>query len=540
MTDATLPSPPRPVLARRLVAAFCLSLLLCLAGTAIGIRALQRIDAATREAIGQQVATERLVADAYRLQAVNAARYKAFALSSEPEVGELLMADIAATRADYAALLQRLGALLAGRADAERLAQVLRHGEAFDAAVRALTAARDSGLTERIRKVYAQDFEPATQALMHSLAQLAQAQREAIDATSADIAAQSAAARQALLLFGASALLLGSLLAWWLARSITGPIRQAGQTAERVAGLDLREDIAGHARDEAGRMLQSLANMQAALRGLVRQVRDAAQAVRTGAGEISLGNHALSERTGLAASSLQQTAASLAHITQRLQQAAAHSQDAQARARQTAVQAVRGSEAFAQVVQTMQGIAQASRKVSDVTGVIDGIAFQTNILALNAAVEAARAGEAGRGFAVVAAEVRQLANRAAAAAHEIKDLVAGSMGSVAAGVQLVDQTSAGMASTVAAIQGVADTLGEIAQASHAQTEDIAQINTAVSALDGMTQQNAALVEEAAAASEGLRQQAQALAALISRFALPDPGRQQPGALAYTSSHSLRT
>jgi methyl-accepting chemotaxis protein len=527
------------VLARRLVAAFCLSLLLCLAGTAIGIRALQRIDAATREAIGQQLATERMVADAYRLQAVNAARYKAFALSSEPEVGELLMADVAATRADYAALLQRLGALLAGRADAERLARVQRHGEAFDAAVRALAAARDAGLTERIRKVYAQDFEPATQALMDSLAQLAQAQREAIDATSADIAAQSAAARRALLLFGASALLLGSLLARWLARSITGPIRQAGQTAERVAGLDLREDIAGHARDEAGRMLQSLAHMQAALRALVRQVRDAAQAVRTGAGEIALGNHALSERTGLAAASLQQTAASLAHITQRLQQAAAHAQHAQARARQTAVQAVRGSEAFAQVVQTMQGIAQASRKVSDVTGVIDGIAFRTNILALNAAVEAARAGEAGRGFAVVAAEVRQLANRAATAAHEIKDLVAGSMGSVAAGVQLVDQTSAGMAGTVAAIQGVADTLGEIAQASHAQTEDIAQINTAVSALDGMTQQNAALVEEAAAASEGLREQAQALAALISRFALPDPG-QQPGALAYTSSHSLRT
>jgi methyl-accepting chemotaxis protein len=536
MTDA---SSPQPVLARRLVGAFCLTLVLCLAGTAIGIRSLQRVDAATQQAIGHSVVNERLVADAYRLQATNAARYKAFALSSEPEVGELLMADIAATRTAYHRLLQQLRQRLAGQADAERLALVLRHGEAFEAAVQELVAARDSGLTERIRQVFAQRFEPAMQLLMASLDQLATLQRQAIDATGQDIAALSASAHQALLAFGLAALLLGALLAWWLVRSISGPIRQAGQTAQRVASLDLREDIAGHGRDEAGRMLQSLASMQGALRGLVGQVRDAAQAVRTGAGEISLGNHDLSERTGMAASSLQQTAASLEHITGQLQHAARHSQDAQARARQAAAQAVEGSAAFAQVVQTMAGIEQSSRKVSDVVGVIDGIAFQTNILALNAAVEAARAGASGRGFAVVAAEVRQLANRSGAAAREIKVLIAESMGSVAAGTQLVGQTSQGMAGIVAAIQGVADTLGEIALASRAQTEDIAQINTAVSALDQMTQQNAALVEQAAAASEGLRQQAQALAALISRFTLPDAGGVQQPALGYTSSHSLR-
>jgi methyl-accepting chemotaxis protein len=535
MTDA---SSSKPVLARRLVGAFCLTLVLCLAGTAIGIRSLQRVDAATQQAIGHSVVNERLVADAYRLQATNAARYKAFALSSEPEVGELLMADIAATRTEYQRLLQLLQQRLAGQADAERLALVLRHGEAFETSVQELVAARDSGLTERIRHVFAQRFEPAMQQLMASLAQLATLQRQAIDATGQDIAALSASARQALLAFGLAALVLGALLAGWLVRSISGPIRQAGQTAQRVASLDLREDIAGHGRDEAGRMLQSLASMQGALRALVGQVRDAAQAVRTGASEISLGNHDLSERTGMAASSLQQTAASLEHITGQLQHAARHSQEAQARARQAAAQAVQGSAAFAQVVQTMAGIEQSSRKVSDVVGVIDGIAFQTNILALNAAVEAARAGASGRGFAVVAAEVRQLANRSAAAAREIKALIAESMGSVATGAQLVGQTSAGMAGIVAAIQGVADTLGEIAQASRAQTEDIAQINTAVSSLDQMTQQNAALVEQAAAASEGLRQQAQTLAALISRFALPADAA--PAALTYTSSHSLRT
>ncbi|GHC97983.1 methyl-accepting chemotaxis protein [Pseudorhodoferax aquiterrae] len=538
MNDAAPPSSARPVLARRLVAAFCLTLLLCLAGTAIGIQSLQRVDAATQAAVVHSVANERLVADAYRLQAMNAARYKAFALSSEPEVGELLMADIKATRAEYAGLVRQLQSRLAGHADAERLALVLRHGDAFDAAVKELVAARDSGLTERIRTVFAQTFEPAMQAQMASLAGLATLQREAIDATGRDIAALSASARRALLAFGTAALLLGALLAAWLVRSISEPILQAGQTAQRVASLDLREDIAGHGRDEAGRMLQSLAAMQGALRALVGQVRDAAQAVRTGAGEIALGNQDLSERTGMAASSLQQTAASLEHITGRLQQAAAHSQEAQVRARQAAAQAVAGGAAFGRVVQTMAGIEQSSRKVSDVIGVIDGIAFQTNILALNAAVEAARAGESGRGFAVVAAEVRQLANRSAAAAREIKSLIAESMDSVAAGAQLVGRTSEGMAGIVAAIEGVADTLGAIAQDSRAQTEDIAQINTAVSALDQMTQQNAALVEQAAAASEGLRRQAQALAALISRFTLPaDPA---PAALAYTSSHSLRT
>lgn len=281
MTDA---SSPQPVLARRLVGAFCLTLVLCLAGTAIGIRSLQRVDAATQQAIGHSVVNERLVADAYRLQATNAARYKAFALSSEPEVGELLMADIAATRTAYHRLLQQLRQRLAGQADAERLALVLRHGEAFEAAVQALVAARDSGLTERIRQVFAQRFEPAMQLLMASLDQLATLQRQAIDATGQDIAALSASAHQALLAFGLAALLLGALLAWWLVRSISGPIRQAGQTAQRVASLDLREDIAGHGRDEAGRMLQSLASMQGALRGLVGQVRDAAQAVRTGGG----------------------------------------------------------------------------------------------------------------------------------------------------------------------------------------------------------------------------------------------------------------
>lgn len=185
MTDSAVPPLPKPVLARRLVAAFCLTLMLCLAGTAIGIRSLQRVDAATQEAIGHSLVNERLVADAYRLQAVNAARYKAFALSSEPEVGDALVADITRTRTDYLALLGQLQSRLAGPDDAERLALVVRHGAAFEAAVQELVAARDAGLTERIRNVYTQRFEPAMQALMASLTELAALQRQAIDATGA-------------------------------------------------------------------------------------------------------------------------------------------------------------------------------------------------------------------------------------------------------------------------------------------------------------------------------------------------------------------
>jgi len=518
---ATAPAPRTTnILGRRLLATFVTVLLLTLAGSAIGVWSLRSVDAATRQAIENNVATERLVADAYRLQAINAERYKAMALSSEPEVGEILSADIERTQTHYRELMDQLATRLQTPAEQALLTGTHDKAQDFQAAVKELVTARDFGLTERIRKVFTERFEPSAAALLGSLQQLAQSQRDAIDAAGAQIAQSSQRAQVALTLFCATALLLGSVLTWWLVRSISRPIGAANATAQRVSSLDLRENIEGHNRDEAGQLLLSLNTMQEALRTLVMQVRQSAQSVRLAAHEIAQGNADLSERTEGTASSLQQTAAALEQVTQRLHQSTETAARAEHMASQASAVATEGGNAMAQVVHTMQNIQQSSRKVEEVTGVIDSIAFQTNILALNAAVEAARAGEQGRGFAVVAAEVRQLAMRAGEAAREIKGLIATSAQNVETGTALVNGAGHTMGQIVDSIRNVASMISDISTTTLSQTRDINDINTAVARLDQMTQQNSALVEESAAASEGLRHQANELTHLISQFVLP--------------------
>ena len=518
---ATAPAPRTTnILGRRLLATFVTVLLLTLAGSAIGVWSLRSVDAATRQAIENNVATERLVADAYRLQAINAERYKAMALSSEPEVGEILSADIERTQTHYRELMDQLATRLQTPAEQALLTGTHDKAQDFQAAVKELVTARDFGLTERIRKVFTERFEPSAAALLGSLQQLAQSQRDAIDAAGAQIAQSSQRAQVALTLFCATALLLGSVLTWWLVRSISRPIGTANATAQRVSSLDLRENIEGHNRDEAGQLLLSLNTMQEALRTLVMQVRQSAQSVRLAAHEIAQGNADLSERTEGTASSLQQTAAALEQVTQRLHQSTETAARAEHMASQASAVATEGGNAMAQVVHTMQNIQQSSRKVEEVTGVIDSIAFQTTILARNAAVEAARAGEQGRGFAVVAAEVRQLAMRAGEAAREIKGLIATSAQNVETGTALVNGAGHTMGQIVDSIRNVASMISDISTTTLSQTRDINDINTAVARLDQMTQQNSALVEESAAASEGLRHQANELTHLISQFVLP--------------------
>lgn len=525
---ATAPAPRATnILGRRLLATFVTVLLLTLAGSAIGVWSLRSVDAATRQAIENNVATERLVADAYRLQAINTERYKAMALSSEPEVGEILSADIERTQTHYRELMDQLATRLQTPAEQALLTGTHDKAQDFQAAVKELVAARDFGLTERIRKVFTERFEPSAAALLGSLQQLAQSQRDAIDAAGAQIAQSSQRAQVALTLFCATALLLGSVLTWWLVRSISRPIGTANATAQRVSSLDLRENIEGHNRDEAGQLLLSLNTMQEALRTLVMQVRQSAQSVRLAAHEIAQGNADLSERTEGTASSLQQTAAALEQVTQRLHQSTETAARAEHMASHASAVATEGGNAMAQVVHTMQNIQQSSRKVEEVTGVIDSIAFQTNILALNAAVEAARAGEQGRGFAVVAAEVRQLAMRAGEAAREIKGLIATSAQNVETGTALVNGAGHTMDLIVESIRNVASMISDISTTTLSQTRDINDINTAVARLDQMTQQNSALVEESAAASEGLRHQANDLTHLISQFVLPEQHEALP-------------
>ncbi|WP_458232236.1 methyl-accepting chemotaxis protein [Roseateles sp. P5_E8] len=301
--------------------------------------------------------------------------------------------------------------------------------------------------------------------------------------------------------------------------TITSPMRYAGSVAQSIAGGDLNNDIRIVGRDEASDLLRALDAMQTSLRELVRQVKTSAQSIETASSEVASGNQDLSQRTEQAAASLQETTSSMEDLTSGVR----HGADAAGKARQLAQSAAevarRGGQEVAEVVTTMDEINTSSRRIGDILGVIDSIAFQTNILALNAAVEAARAGEQGRGFAVVASEVRLLAKRSADAAREIKSLIAASLERTEAGARLVQHAGATMHDIVSHVQKVSDMIGEVAEGAADQSARIGQINGAVSQLDHTTQQNAALVEESAAAADSLRQQLQLLTGAVAQFRL---------------------
>ncbi|MGJ7555125.1 methyl-accepting chemotaxis protein [Variovorax sp. RB3P1] len=324
--------------------------------------------------------------------------------------------------------------------------------------------------------------------------------------------------------------LLGVASAWLITRSITRPLDHAVEAADRVARGDLSQAIEAHSTDETGQMLTALQRMQESLARTVGLVRGNAQGVSTASAQISQGNEDLSSRTEEQASSLEQTAASMEELTSTVKQNADNARQANQLAVSASEVAVKGGDVVGKVVTTMASIDASSRKIVEIIGVIDGIAFQTNILALNAAVEAARAGEQGRGFAVVASEVRNLAQRSAAAAKEIKDLIGDSVSKVDAGTTLVGEAGRTMDDIVGSVRRVTDIMGEITAASQEQTSGIEQINQAISQMDQVTQQNAALVEEASAAASSLRDQAGGLLQAVSVFTLEE-GRHAAVAVA---------
>ncbi|MBF6629572.1 MAG: HAMP domain-containing protein [Comamonas sp.] len=332
---------------------------------------------------------------------------------------------------------------------------------------------------------------------------------------------QSENSRSSAMMLGGLVLALvviaGLLLSAWLIRQMTLPLVQAVELANSIASGDLTRDVHDDRKDELGHLLRSLNTMAQKLRSVVGEVRNGVDSVSSAASQIATGNQDLSARTEQTAANLEETAASIEELTATVTQSADTARQANQLAA-TAVQAAeRGGEVVSQVVMSMDQINTSSRKISDIIGVIDGIAFQTNILALNAAVEAARAGEQGRGFAVVAGEVRSLAGRSAEAAKEIKALISTSVSNVDLGAEQVAQAGESMQEIVASVRRVTDLIGEITASANEQRDGIAQVNQAVSNLDQMTQQNAALVEESSAAATSMNEQAQRLAQVVAVF-----------------------
>jgi methyl-accepting chemotaxis protein-1 (serine sensor receptor) len=349
-----------------------------------------------------------------------------------------------------------------------------------------------------------------------TLQELADHERGAITASAAEDARQAS-----LLMTAVMGIAFAGAIAFglWLAAGITRPLREAVLASRRVAQGDLTIELRTSSRDELGQLLEAFSTMASNLRLLVGELAAGAHAVADSSAQIAQGNLDLSQRTEEQASTLEETASQMEELTTTVTQNAHNARQASEVAAQAAEVARRGGAAVTEVVQTMDGISTSSRRISEIIGVIDGIAFQTNILALNAAVEAARAGEQGRGFAVVAAEVRNLAQRSAAAAKEIKGLISESVAQVGAGAHQVGSAGRSVQDIVVAVNRVSELVAEIAAASQEQSAGIEQVNTAVTQMDQVVQQNASLVEEATAATESMKVQAGTLLQLVSRFRL---------------------
>ncbi|CAN7696358.1 methyl-accepting chemotaxis protein [Pseudoduganella sp. LjRoot289] len=399
------------------------------------------------------------------------------------------------------------------------LARIRQQRKAYVASFSAVGKLIAQDQREQATQMMQAETLPALDVLQESIQALTGYQKKLVEASGAQAEQHISHARTAMLGLGTAAVLLGIGLAYYTTRSITGPLKEALKVAQTVAGGDLTCDIDSSAKDETGELLHALKLMNDGLAAIVNQVRDGTESIATASGQIASGSQDLAARTEQQASSLEETASSMENLITAVQQNAAHSQRANELALAASDIAVTGGAVVTNVVAIMGSINASSRKIVDIIGVIDGIAFQTNILALNAAVEAARAGEQGRGFAVVASEVRSLAQRSAAAAKEIKGLIDDSVQKVDLGSTMVEEAGGTMERIVASIHQVTDIMGEILTASREQSGGIDQVNQAITEMDGVTQQNAALVEESAAAAGTLHDQADRLAEVVSVFKL---------------------
>jgi methyl-accepting chemotaxis protein len=440
-------------------------------------------------------------------------------LSTNPDQLKKYMDEYAAMRAANTQNLADFEKLLHTDEDKAQFEEQSKARKEYGVVVRKVFDLMAAGKRDEAMVVY-QDEMAAPQARYYALIDkmVARQSQSMLD----DVATAKDSSRTAKLqMVGASvlAVLLGVLTAWTITRSITHPIQRAIGLAESVAAGNLTHNLGVQSKDEVGRLITALQHMVDSLHRIVSEVRTGADTISTAAHEVSQGNTDLSARTEQQASALEQTASAMEQLTSAVKLSADNASQANQSAMSASSVATQGGQVVGQVIETMSTISTSSKKISDIIGVIDGIAFQTNILALNAAVEAARAGEQGRGFAVVASEVRSLAQRSATAAKEIKSLIDASVNQVDEGSKMVEQAGVTMKQVVSSIKRVSEIVAEISASSREQSMGIEQVNTAILQMDDSTQRNAAMVEQGTASARALQDQAKQLTDVVRSFAL---------------------
>ncbi len=511
-------------IATRLGLGFAMMLLMLLAMAVVGYWRLQTVGDLNNLMVNEVLAKQRLVIQWFG--ATNANGYRSLALfrSTDPEQINLLEKKIKSASDMITNLQKELDKFPKSKQEADIFAEIAAKRVDYVSVRKTILKERAAGHTEQVLKLIDQGFQPALDAYLATFGKLIEFQSKLEDRSASQVAMQFRSGQTMILLIAVCGLGVGIVLAWMIERSITKPLCRAVQISKTVAKGDLTSQIEVPGSDEVCNLLLNLKDMNGSLAAIVSEVRSGADVVSTVSKEIAAGNVSLATRTDQQASALEQTAASAKELTCTVRQNGENARLANQLATSASAVAVRGGKVVSEVVLTMGSINASSRKIVDIIGVIDGIAFQTNILALNAAVEAARAGEQGRGFAVVATEVRNLAQGAAAAAKEIKCLIVDSVEKVGVGTALVEQAGATMVDIVESVSKVGHIIGEISNASHDQLLGIEQISQAIHHMDEMTQENAALVEESLTVSRNMEERASGLLRSVDVFTLHGAAR----------------